>query len=180
MGELVVEGLRTTSAARAAVDVALSAHRRQDVEHVVADVLQKGLCDLEELAEEVRAAGRRAGPWLKDTVADAARGMRSVGESDLRRVITAAGLPEPEWNAEIRTPEGTFFVDAYWRRQRVGAEADGAAFHLGAAEWTRDLRRQNAIQGTGVRLFRFTVRRLRWERAQCGSELARALGLQVE
>jgi len=128
----------------------------------------------------VRFAGRRAGPWLKEAVADAARGMRSVGESDLRRVITAAGLPEPEWNAEIKTPEGTFFVDAYWRRHRVGAEADGAAFHLSSAEWTGDLRRQNAIQATGVRLFRFTVRRLRGERGQCGGELARALRVQVE
>jgi very-short-patch-repair endonuclease len=180
MGDLVIEGLRTTSAARAAVDVGLSARRRQDVEHIVADVLQKGLCHLGELADEVRVAGRRAGPWLTETVTDAARGMRSVGESDLRRVVTAAGLPEPEWNAEIATPAGTFFVDAYWRRQRVGAEADGAAFHVSAADWTRDLRRQNAIQETGVRLFRFPVRRLRWEQAQCGSELARALGLQVE
>jgi hypothetical protein len=180
MGDLVVDGLRTTSAARAAVDVALSARRREDVEHVVADVLQKGLADLEELADEVRAAGRRAGPWLRATVMDATRGMRSVGESDLRRVIVAAGLPEPEWNAAIETSEGTFFLDAYWPDRHVGAEADGAAFHVSAADWTRDLRRQNAIQGTGVRLFRFPVRRLRWEQARCGGELARALGVQVE
>jgi hypothetical protein len=63
---------------------------------VVADVLQKGFTILEELAEEVRSAGRYAGPWLRDAVTDASRGMRSVGESDLRRVIVAAGLPEPQ------------------------------------------------------------------------------------
>jgi very-short-patch-repair endonuclease len=180
LGDLVVDGLRTTSAARAVVDVALSASRRHDVDHVVADALQKGLAELEAVAEGVRAAGRRAGPWLKDAVADAARGMRSVGESDLRRVILGADLPEPEWNARIETSEGAFFLDAYWRRQRIGAEADGAAFHLSAGDWARDLRRQNAIQGTGVRLFRFPVRRLRWEEAQCASELARALGHRVE
>jgi hypothetical protein len=177
MGDLVVDGLRTTSAARAAVDVALTAQRRQDVDHVVADALQKGLVDLEGLAEEVRAAGRRAGPWLKDAIGDAARGMRSVGETDLRRVITAAGLPEPEWNAAIETADGVFFLDAYWRSQRIGAEADGAAFHVSAGNWARDLRRQNAIQATGVRLFRFPVRRLRWEQTECGVDLARALGL---
>jgi very-short-patch-repair endonuclease len=177
LGDLVVDGLPVTSAARAAIDVAMSAERRQDVEHVVSDVLQKDLADVAGLAEEVRGAGRRAGRWLKDAVADAARGMRSVGEAELRRVVLAAGLPEPEWNAEIETPWGTYHLDAYWREQRVGAEADGVAFHLSARDWTADLRRQNAVQSTGVRLFRFPVRRLRWERDACGAELAAALGL---
>jgi hypothetical protein len=125
-------------------------------------------------------AGRLAGPWLKDAVTDAARGMRSVGESDLRRVIVAAGLPEPEWGAEIATLEGTYQLDAYWRRQRVGAEADGAAFHTSAADWMKDLRRQNAVQATGIRLFRFPIRRLRWEGQACGAEIGRALGLRPE
>jgi very-short-patch-repair endonuclease len=175
LGELVVDGLRTTTAARAAVDVAITAMRRGDVDHVVADVLQKGLAEVEDLVAEVRLAGRRATPWLKDAVADASRGMRSVGESDLRRVIVRAGLPEPEWGAAIETASGTYHVDAYWRRQRVAAEADGAAFHLSARDWEFDLRRQNAIHGEGVRLFRFPVRRLRWTGDDCGLELQRAL-----
>ena len=177
LGDLVVDGLRTTTVARAVVDVAITARRRGDVDHVVADALQKGLTDVAALLDEVRLAGRRAGPWLKDAVRDAARGMRSVGESDLRRVIVEAGLPEPEWGSRIVTPEGEFFLDAYWRRHRVGAEADGAAFHTSAEDWMKDLRRQNAIQATGIRLFRFPVRRLRWEGPACGNELAMALGL---
>jgi len=177
LGDLVLGGLRTTSAARAAVDVAMTAQRRQDVEHVVADVLQKDLADLEDLAEEVRAAGRRAGPWLRETMADAARGMRSVGEADLRRVVLECGLPEPEWNAPVQTSVGTFHLDAYWRRHGVAAEADGAAFHLSAADWDRDLRRQNAIGELDIRLLRFPVRRLRWERRSCGMEIGRVLGI---
>ena len=176
LGDLVVDGLRTTTAARAAVDVALTAGRRQDVDHVIADVLQKDLAQLEELADEVRLAGRRATTWLKDAMADASRGMRSVGESDLRRAILSAGLPEPEWGAAIQTPAGTCFVDAYWRRHRVAAEADGAEFHLSAADWERDLRRQNTIQGVGVRMFRFPVRRLRRAPADCMEQLWAALG----
>jgi len=171
LGDLVVDGLRTTSAARAAVDVALTAARRQDVEHVVSDVLQKNLASVEQLAAEVRAAGRLATRWLRDAVTDAARGMRSVGESDLRRVVVAANLPEPEWNASVVTPVGTYWVDALWRDRGVGAEADGSAFHLSAADWSRDLLRQNAIQGAGIRLFRFPVRRLRSDPLGCGREL---------
>ena len=86
-----------------------------------------------------------------------------------------AGVPEPEWNAEVDTPFGVFHLDAYWREQRVGAEADGTAFHLSAADWQADLRRQNAVQGTGIRLMRFPVPRMRREGQAWGRELWVAL-----
>lgn len=168
---VVLAGLRTTSAARAAVDVAVTAPRRRDVDHVVADVLQKGLATVDELEEEVRRAGRLAGPGLRSAIADARRGMRSVGESDLRRVVLQAGLPEPEWNAPVETAAGTYYVDALWRHRRVAAEADGLAYHLSAKDWAPDLRRQNAIHGAGVMLLRFPVRRLRHDGWACGEEM---------
>ena len=163
--------MAVSHAARAAVDVAVTVARRRDVDHVVADVLQRGLCSVTELHEQARALGRRCTPWLSAALADARRGMRSVGESDLRRVVEMVGLPEPEWNAEVQTALGTFFLDALWRRHRVAAEADGAEFHLSAEDWAADLRRQNAVQATGLTLFRFPVRRLRAEPYGCGSEL---------
>jgi hypothetical protein len=166
-----LSGLRSTCAARAAIDVALTAPRRGDVDHVIADVLQKGLATVEQLAEETRLAGRLATPWLRAAVGDAGRGMRSVGESDLRRVVLGAGLPEPEWNAPIETDSGTYYVDALWRSRRVAAEADGLTYHLSAREWAADLRRQNAIHGAGVVLLRFPVRRLRTEPVGCGREM---------
>jgi hypothetical protein len=85
-------------------------------------------------------------------------------------------LPEPEWDAEIVTAHGRFFVDALWRRQRVAAEADGAAFHLSAEDWSRDLRRQNAIHGAGIVLLRFPVRRLRDSPLPCGREIRALVG----
>ena len=165
------EGLPTTSAARSAVDIAVTARRRGDVDHVISHVLQRGLTTVEDLVEQMRALGRHATPWLRAAVADATRGMRSVGESDLRRVVLSAGLPEPEWNAEVLTPSGRYFLDALWRSRGVGAEADGSMFHLSAEDWARDLVRQNAIQGVGIVLMRFPVRRLRSAPAACGAEL---------
>lgn len=166
-----LDGLRSTGPARAAIDVTMTAARRADVDHVVADVLQRGLTTVDELVEETRLAGRAASSWLKAAVADAARGMRSVGESDLRRVVMAARLTEPEWNAPIETRAGIYFVDALWRARGVAAEADGLAYHLSARDWSADLRRQNAIHGTGVVLLRFPVRRLRADVYGCGEEL---------
>jgi very-short-patch-repair endonuclease len=103
--------------------------------------------------------------------------MRSVGEIELRRVVRAAGLPEPEWNAPVHTPHGTYFVDALWREQRVGAEADGAEFHLSARDWSDDLVRQNVIHVAGIVLMRYSIRRLRAVPIRCGDELRAALRL---
>ena len=171
----VVHGLRVTTAARAAVDVAQTADRRADVDHVVSHVLQRGLADVEGLVAETVALGRSATPWLRAAVRDATRGMRSVGEADLRRVVQVAGLPEPEWNAAVVTPGGTFHVDALWRRHRVAVEADGAAFHLSAEDWGRDLERQNHLLATALRLLRFPVRRLRSHPADCGRQIGALL-----
>jgi hypothetical protein len=168
--------LRVCPPARAAVDVGTTVARRRDVDHVVAEVLQRDLCTVADLEAEAALLGRRLTPWLRSALADARRGMRSVGEADLRRALVLAGVPEPEWGAAIDTPSGTFFVDAYWRRHQVAAEADGAAFHLSAGDWGSDLARQNAIHGAGVRLFRFPVRRLRAEPLICGRELLSVVG----
>jgi very-short-patch-repair endonuclease len=180
LGDLELDGLRTTSAARAAIDVALTADRRRDVDHVIADVLQKNLAGVDELVAEARAAGRLVHPWLRATLAEATIGLRSVGEADLRVVVRAAGLPEPEWSAPIQTRRGTVWLDAYWRERRLAIEADGAAFHLSAADWERDLERQNAVLGEGVRLLRFAVRRLRAERSACGAEIQAAYRASME
>lgn len=167
----VVDGLRVTAPARAVVDAAVASRRRADVDHVVADALQRRLVTPEQLVVEAQQLGRRVTPWLRAALADAQRGMRSVGEADLRRVVVAAGLPEPEWNAAVETGRGTAFVDALWRERGVGAEADGRAWHLGAAEWADDLRRQNALLSTGLVLLRFPVVRLRQDAQACGVEL---------
>jgi very-short-patch-repair endonuclease len=164
-------GLRSTRAARSAVDVAQTASRRSDVDHVISHVLQRRMADVDQLVVETVALGRSANSWLRAAVQDAVRGMRSVGEADLRRVVRATGLPEPEWNAAVVTPGGTYFVDALWRRRWVAAEADGATYHLSAEDWSRDLERQNCLLATGLRLLRFPVRRLRARGVDCGREI---------
>jgi hypothetical protein len=175
LGTLEWRDLRLTGAARAAIDVALSAEQRSDVDHVIADVLQRRLATVPQLLEEAWFAGRAVTPWLQTALDDAERGMRSVGESDLRRVVVAAGLPEPEWGAAIETPTGTYFVDALWRRRQVAVEADGRTWHLSAADWEGDLVRQNAIHGAGVVLLRYPVSRLRRDGPTCADEMRRLI-----
>jgi very-short-patch-repair endonuclease len=86
--------------------------------------------------------------------------------------VVALPLSGVEWNAEVETPAGTFFVDALWRDRGVGVEADGRAWHLSARDWADDLIRQNALHGAGLVLLRFPVPRLRADRLGCGREIA--------
>lgn len=87
-------------------------------------------------------------------------GARSAGEALFRDLLRRAGLPEPAWNAAVDTASGRFRVDALWRSAGLAVEIDGARWHLDAASWERDLARANALQATGVRLLRFSVRQL--------------------
>ncbi len=168
-------GLRLAPPARAAVDAAVTSRRRGDVDHIVADVVQRSLCSVAGLEAEAARLGGRLTRWLRQALSDARRGMRSVGEADLRRVVLAAGLPEPEWGAAVETRTGTYFVDALWRSKGVAVEADGAAFHVSAEGWARDLVRQNAVLSTGLLLLRYPVRRLRSSPLDCGREIAASI-----
>jgi very-short-patch-repair endonuclease len=102
-----------------------------------------------------------AGSWLpRQALVGVTAGSRAASEAQLLRLLGRAGLPIPELNAPVDTPIGTRYVDGLWRDLARGVEIDGAAFHLGAREWQADLRRQNAIQATGIVLLRIAASRL--------------------
>ena len=67
---------------------------------------------------EARFLGPRRTPLAARCPRRRPRGMRSVGEGDLRRVVLMAGLPEPVWNAEIETALGQVL-----RRRLLGGPA---------------------------------------------------------
>ena len=55
-------------------------------------------------------------------------------------------------------------------------EVDGQTFHLGPHAWQADLRRQNAIQSTGIVLLRIPARRLWTEPDAVVAEIRAFLG----
>ncbi|MBB3086244.1 hypothetical protein [Geodermatophilus sabuli] len=63
------------------MDVAITSRRRADTDHVVADVLQRGLCTVRQLEDEAAALARRLTPWLQAAIADARRGMSHAGSN---------------------------------------------------------------------------------------------------
>lgn len=158
-------GLPCSSAARTVVDCAVSLRGRDDVRALVSDAVQRRIVTVSEVVAAAGAAPRQGSRHLRDALAAVVAGTRSAGEALCRDLLRKAGLPEPEWNAVVDTPLGRFRVDGLWRAAGLALEVDGARWHLDAAAWERDLRRANALQATGLRLLRFSVRQLTTEPA---------------
>lgn len=78
----------------------------------------------------------------------------SVRETWLRLLLVLAGLPEPEVNVDVRTPDGVFVarVDLLYRRWKVVVEYDGRHHETDARQWARDRRRREALEALGYRV----------------------------
>lgn len=77
---------------------------------------------------------------------DVELGAHAQTELDLLRLLRRHRLPLPDrMQLRLHTSVGTRYLDAWWERQRVIVEVDGA-HHRGAGQWEDDLLRANAVQ----------------------------------
>ncbi|HEX3811998.1 MAG TPA: DUF559 domain-containing protein [Mycobacteriales bacterium] len=173
--QVIRRGLPCSATARTVVDVACDLRNGDDVRALVSDAVQRGLVTVTALSEEARRCPRHNPALLRAALEDVSEGARSAGEAAFLRLVRRAGLPMPELNVLVRTPGGVFRVDALWRELGVAVEIDGAAWHLGAVPWERDLHRQNLLMSSGLLLLRFPFRRLRDDPTGVIDELRGAL-----
>lgn len=156
----LVEAVLVTPPARTVMDIAQSLPSLDAVNALLGRAVQTRKVTVEALADELDLAPSRGSLHPRRAMADLAAGSRAASEARLLRLLRTSGLPMPELNADVRTPLGTFAVDALWRHLGKGVEIDGRAFHFDAEAWAADLTRQNAIQTAGVVLLRIPARRL--------------------
>lgn len=83
----------------------------------------------------------------------------SVAESLARAIIIELGLPKPDLQTVLRTPEGHFVgrVDLCFTEQRVNVEVDGMAKYTRPEDLRREKIREDALRSMG-----YEVVRLRW------------------
>lgn len=138
---------------------------------------QKGLATPEQLVGELGIAPRRGSRLPSIVLEEISAGALAASEGQFLRIVRRAGLPAPELNAPVDTCDGTKFIDALWRHLRKGVELDGHRYHLDAGAWAADLKRENAIQATGIMLLRIPAGRLWRDQAAVTREIATFLGL---
>jgi very-short-patch-repair endonuclease len=132
------------------------------------------LLDLDALYAAVqRAHGRRRLTMLKQALGDHCPGeiVRGELEHRFRELLRRAGLPEPETNVRVETPQRTYVIDCLWRDHGVAVELDGRAAHARTSAFESDRRRDSALTAIGLRPLRFTWYRVTHEEADVLREL---------
>ncbi|MFY1697830.1 DUF559 domain-containing protein [Solwaraspora sp. WMMA2101] len=154
----LVDGVRCTSAARTAVDLARTSSRI-DALPVLDGALRSGLCDLDALASEVTLHfGLPGVVTVRALLNIVDAGAQCRQESQLRLIAMDGGLPRPQ--TQIRVLDASYItryvIDLGWEESRVGAEYDGRS-HLTAKRAQHDRERHNWLSSQGWRMRYFTA-----------------------
>jgi very-short-patch-repair endonuclease len=96
-------------------------------------------------------------------------------EEAVRAALVSGGLPEPELQHWVSTPEGRFRIDAAYVDVKVGIEGKGKRDHFTEEAFERDPIRDNALAAEGWYLFTVTTHRLRHDADGFVRQVRRAL-----
>lgn len=186
-------GYVRTTPARTAVDLAsglslpdslvlLDSAARRIVESVVgAEVRRRDYANptlqraARELLEESAATVRAIRLLPAIALADPSR--ESAAESLTAGHVHLAGLPLPEFNAEIRTPHGSLFPDFLWAEHRLIGEVDGKIKYADPDAYQREKVRQQVLLDMGYRIVRWLAREIMLQPRIVMDRIGRALGV---
>lgn len=137
-------------------------------------IVQPG--DLRRVLTQMPRLHRRA--LLREVLDDVELGAHAASELDFLRFLRRHGLPTPD---RLQRPvrRGTVrYLDAWWERQRVSAEVDGA-HHRSVGAWESDVLRANDLvigeAHDRILLVRFTRGNLRHDGPRVAAQLRAVL-----
>src|SRR5882757_7083360 len=148
----MVDGFPIALPARCLVDAARREQRLDTVRGMIADALQRNVCDDASLAAELRHHRLRGTAVPRFVLNEVCAGVRSAAEAWARRLIHRTSLPEPEWNVELCSAAGRRLavVDAWWNEVGLAWEIDSKEFHLAPSDYERTITRHSALAAEGV------------------------------
>ena len=150
--------------ARAAADAARISTDFREVRAIVAGAVQRRLCTVQQVADELRHGAMRDSALLRRVLAEVADGVRSVAEGDFRALLSRARLPAPMFNPRLFL--GELFIaapDAWWPEEGVAAEVDSREWHLSPDNWERTMARHARMVALGIFPLHFTPQQIRTE-----------------
>lgn len=119
------------------------------------------LASLDALREQVDAwVGRSGAAALRAALSQIRVGVESPRETDMRLLIVAAGMPEPEVQVEVFDPVTGLLLgraDLAHREQRVVEEYEGDG-HRSKEQWDRDIQKYRDFERVGLHVVRATNR----------------------
>jgi len=162
--------------ARAIADTVRTIDQLSDARTVVASGVQRRLCTIRELADELAQRHDAGDALFRMVLAEVAAGIRSAPEAELRALIMSSGLPEPLYNPDLYF-NGKFLArpDAWWPHAAVAVEVDSKEWHLLPGDWQRTMRRHRRMTAAGIYVVHLTPDELRAEPLQIVEDIAAAL-----
>jgi hypothetical protein len=138
--------------ARAVADASRLLTSLDDVRALVADAVQRRSCSIAEIGLELREGNSRDTARLRRALAEVRAGTRSVAEIHFRERISQSGLPQPRFNAFLRTADGIDIgeVDAWWADAGVSVEIDSQEYHFYRADWLRTDAKRSRLLSHGI------------------------------
>ncbi|MFD5745911.1 hypothetical protein [Streptomyces sp. NPDC127033] len=160
---LPVDRLRCATLTRAVADAVPFLTGQAAVTALLAEVVQRDRCTLQDLTTALRAGRRHRDPRVAAALEGLTAGVRSVEEAGARRLLSEAGIPEPLWNEPLFFPDGTFLAcpDAHWPYASVVLEIDSREWHLSPGHWERTMARRNLMTSQGLLVLSVSPAQLR-------------------
>jgi hypothetical protein len=150
-------GIRTTTAGRALVDLASQMPSARTLESLIDNSIRlrrTSVTNLQHEFERVERQGRRGIVLLKEVLLDS--GGESFLERRFLRLLRTAGYPRPECQITYRA-NGRHVARVDFRIADVVIEVSGRLGHSSDRERQKDARRRNALQQIGVTVLEFTT-----------------------
>lgn len=157
------EGLSTVLVARAVTDACLGLPDLAPVRALVAEAVQRGRCDVEQLARELDRAPQNGSGHLRTALEEVGAGARSRPEARLLRALRSLPrLPAFELNADVHDATGGWLgrPDVVFRSLRLVVEVDGQRWHLSPDRWVADVERHTRLEAAGWTVLRYPAARV--------------------
>lgn len=169
-------GFVVAEAARAVLDATRRMTRRDLVEELIAESVQRGHTTPDRLRKELEAGSCRGTALPRAALQIVEMGARSTAEGDAIRLSAGAGLPQPQWNPSLRTRSGLILPtpDGWFDDVGLAWEIDSLDYHLSPQDYDRTLRRHAILTGVGITVLHTLPSRLRRERQTVTEELRAA------
>jgi hypothetical protein len=135
--------LRYAPPPRAVADTVRGLGSLRDVRAIVADAVQRGSCQLQQLVTELASGPTVGSALFREALTDVADGIRSTAEGDLKDLLARSRLPMPLFNPMVFAGEEFLAKpDAWWAELGVAVEVDSREWHMSpedhAGPWQAD------------------------------------------
>jgi len=161
---------------RAVADAVRDMTSLRDVRAVVADAVQHGRCQIQDLVTELTTGPSVGSGLFREALTDVAAGIRSTAEADLKDLLVKSGLPMPLFNPSLY--DGDTFIarpDAWWPELGVVVEVDSREWHMSPEDHAKTLARGRRMGVYQIIALRFTPKQIRSEPAEVIDDIRRVL-----